>query len=51
MEDWKLKIDIVPKNGHYEGYINGQFVCSGDTATEVATELDVEIEKLRAGSV
>lgn len=42
-----MKVDITRKNGHYEGYINGRFVCSGDTAVEVAKDLDDEIEKLR----
>lgn len=50
MEDnWNMLVNITRKNGHYEGYINGQFVCSGDTAVEVAEELDEHIEKLRAG--
>ena len=42
-----MKIDIIPKNGHYEGYINGVFVCSGDTVVEVAKDIDEEIEKIR----
>ena len=44
-----MKIDITPKNGHYEGYINGRFICSGDTVVEVAKELDEEIERIRSG--
>jgi hypothetical protein len=49
MEDWNVKVDITRKNGHYEGYVNGQFICSGDTAVEVAKELEEYTEKLRAG--
>lgn len=49
MEEWNVKVDITRKNGHYEGYVNGEFVCSGDTVTEVAKELDEHVEKLRAG--
>ena len=44
-----MKVDITRKNGHYEGYIDGRFVCSGDTVTEVARELDEEIERIRSG--
>lgn len=47
-EYWDMKIDINRKNDHYEGYINGRFVCSGDTVTEVATDLEKEIEKIRS---
>lgn len=42
-----MKVDITRKNGHYEGYVNGTFVCSGDTAVEVAKDLEEHIEKLR----
>ena len=34
---------IINVRGHYEGYINGEFICSGDTYTEVARELEKEL--------
>lgn len=46
---WEKKIDIVHKFDHYEGYVNGKFVCSGDTAVEVAKELEVYMADIRAG--
>lgn len=30
---------IVPVMEHYEAYLNGKFICSGDTAAEVENEL------------
>lgn len=36
MEDY----DIIHVNGHYEAYLNGQFICSGDTKAEVEKELE-----------
>jgi hypothetical protein len=30
---------IIPVNGHYEAYLNGKFICSGDTESEVEREL------------
>lgn len=32
-------IDIICVNGHYEGYVSGQFVVSGDTWNEVYNDL------------
>lgn len=32
-------IDIRPVHGHYEGYVNEQFVVSGDTWNEVYDDL------------
>ena len=34
--DWEIK----NVHGHYEGYVNGEFFCSGDTYLEVARELE-----------
>jgi hypothetical protein len=31
---------IIPINGHYEAYLNGTFICSGDTKGEVESELE-----------
>jgi hypothetical protein len=31
---------IVPKNGHFEVYINGSFYCSADTMTEAIREVE-----------
>ena len=45
-----MSVEITRKNGHYEGYVNGEFVCSGDTAVEVAKELDEYTANLRAGA-
>jgi hypothetical protein len=33
------KYDIIPVRGHYEAYLNGKFICSGDTESEVESEL------------
>ena len=30
---------IIPVRGHYEAYLNGKFICSGDTEAEVEREL------------
>lgn len=32
-------IEIIRVRGHYEGYINGEFITSGDTQNEVYSEL------------
>ena len=34
-------IEILNINGHYEGYINGTFICSGDTYNEVYNEIKI----------
>ncbi len=34
-----MEVKIINVAGHYEGYVNGEFFCSGDTYTEVAREL------------
>lgn len=44
-----MKVNITRKNGHYEVYVNGEFVCSADTATEAAREADEYVERIRAG--
>ena len=30
---------IIPVMEHYEAYLNGKFICSGDTETEIEEEL------------
>ena len=30
---------IIRIRGHYEAYLNGKFICSGDTKREVEDEL------------
>lgn len=36
---------IIPAHGHYEAYLNGKFICSGDIKIEVESELkDLESE-------
>jgi hypothetical protein len=30
---------IIPVRGHYEAYLNGKFICSGDNETEVEREI------------
>lgn len=50
-EVWEKKIDILHKLDHYEGYLDGEFICSGDTVVEVAKEMEDHVEKLRAGVV
>lgn len=32
--------EIKQSHGHYEVYINGEFYCSADTATEAAKEVE-----------
>ena len=38
MEDY----DIIPVRGHYEAYLNGKFICSGDSRDEIERELKEE---------
>ena len=38
---------IIHTNGHYEAYVNGVFVCSGDTPTEAAKEVEKYLEERR----
>lgn len=40
------RIDIVQVRGHYEGFVNGEFVVSGDTWNEVYKDLS-EMRYLR----
>lgn len=35
-----VEYKIIPVNGHWEGYMDGKFVCSGDTFHEAAVELE-----------
>ncbi len=39
-------VDIICTGGHYEGYVNGKFVVSGDTWNEVYKDLS-EMRYLR----
>lgn len=32
-------IKIIPDNGHYTAYVNGELYCTGDTYLEVIREL------------
>lgn len=34
---------IVPEDGHYKCYMDGEFFCSGDSFTEVAKTLEKEL--------
>ena len=38
---------IVSKFGHYEVYVDGEFVCSADTLAEAARELEGVLEERR----
>ena len=38
-------VDIIPVDGHYEGHVDGEFVVSGDTWSEVYNDL-LEMECL-----
>lgn len=31
---------IINVNGHYQGYVDGKFICSGDKETEVAKDIE-----------
>ena len=33
-------MEIIPINGHYEVYINGEFYCSADTYEEAEREIE-----------
>lgn len=33
-------MEIINVRGHYEVYINGRFVCSGDTLNEAVRETE-----------
>ena len=35
-----MSYQIINVNGHYEAYINGEFICSGDTYIEASREAD-----------
>lgn len=32
------EIDVINVNGHYEAYLNNEFICSGDTYNECYQE-------------
>ena len=32
--------DIIHVNGHYEAYLHGKFICSGDSRAEVEREIE-----------
>lgn len=34
-----MEYDIKRIRGHYEAYMQGKFICSGDTETEIKEEL------------
>ena len=36
----KMDYKIINVNGHYQAYINGEFVCSGDTIRETVKEVE-----------
>jgi hypothetical protein len=38
---------IINVCGHYEVYINGEFICSGDTASEAAREAEKVLAERR----
>ena len=44
MSQERKRVVILNVNGHYEGYVNGEFVVSGDTWTEVYIDL-LEMEE------
>jgi hypothetical protein len=35
-----MEPDIRNVNGHYEAYMNGKFICSGDTRSEIEREVE-----------
>jgi len=36
----RMKMEIIPINGHYEVYIDGEFYCSADTYEEAEREIE-----------
>lgn len=47
MDDKEYK--IIPKNGHYEVYIDNEFQCSADTMIEAVDELEKILFKNNGG--
>jgi len=35
-----MNYKIVNVRGHYEAYVNGNFICSGDTWSEAVREVE-----------
>ena len=42
-----MAYQIINVRGHYEAYINGKFVCSGDTWSETVREVEKHLSKMR----
>lgn len=45
MHDNEFK--IIPVNGHFEIYLNGNFYCSADSVTEAEKEAENEINNIK----
>ena len=39
----QMEYEIINVRGHYEAYLNGKFICSGDSIKEVIKELAKEM--------
>lgn len=42
-----VEMQILRKFDHYEVYVGGEFLCSADTITEAAKELEAHLEEVR----
>ena len=42
-----MAYQIINVRGHYEAYINGKFVCSGDTWNETVREVEKHLSAMR----
>ena len=39
-------VKIFKVKGHYEGFVDDKFICSGDTYPECSTDLDMYLDNL-----
>lgn len=46
-EDEYMEMAITRKHDHYEVYVGGMFICSADTVTEAAKELESYLAERR----
>lgn len=46
-----MEIRVVHNAGHYEVYVDGDFICSADSYSEASDEIKKYLENRRAESV
>jgi hypothetical protein len=42
-----MTYEVIAVMDHYHGYVNGKFICSGDTQTEVAKDVEEYLRERR----